>query len=80
MERERKYGYCKMTSQWVPRDEMTGVTIKVYAHDGSEQRVPIRLSKEALPKFMDYIKNLAWDGNLISAEEMREKSASTLGE
>ncbi len=80
MERERKYGYCKMTSRWVPRDEMTGVTVKVYLHDGSEDRVPIRLSKEAVPLFMDFVKNLTWDNQLITADELKEKVSGTLAE
>lgn len=80
MERERKYGFCKMTSQWVPRDEMTGVTVKVYLHDGTEERIPIRLSKDAVPDFMSFVRNLTWDNQLITADELKEKVSGTLAE
>ena len=59
---------------------MTGVTVKVYLHDGTEERIPIRLSKDAVPDFMGFVRNLTWDNQLITADELKEKVSGTLAE
>ena len=69
-ERFRRYGYCKVSQKWVPRDEMVGATFKVYASNGVEERVPLRLSTEGMAKLRAVMKGYEWDNDLRTAEEL----------
>lgn len=72
MEKFRKYAHCEITGKWVPRDEMLGATVKLYSRDGSEMRVPIRLSQAGMAEFMNYVRGLEWRNELVSAEGLPE--------
>ena len=69
-ERYRRYGYCKATHEWVPRDEMVGATFKVYGSDGKEERIPIRLSVAGMDKLKRMMREYEWDNDLRTAEEL----------
>ena len=71
MDKERKYGFCKWTKEWVPRDEMYGATVKYYNRDGSEIRFSLRFSKDGWDEFMAQISPLQWQNDLRTAEELR---------
>jgi hypothetical protein len=69
-ERFRRYGYCKVSEKWIPRDEMVGATFKVYGSNGIEERVPLRLSPEGMDKLREMMKGYEWDNDLRTAEEL----------
>lgn len=79
MERFRRYGFCAVTEKWVPRDEMVGGTFKVYRKDGSEHRVPIRLSAEGMDTLTERMVALAWSNDLKTAEELGLWAEAELG-
>lgn len=65
-----KYGYCRLTRRWVPRDEMRSINAKVFALDGSYQIVRLRLSPEGFREIMDLLESLRWDGVLRERWEL----------
>jgi hypothetical protein len=69
-ERFRRYGYCKVSRKWVPRDEMVGATFKIYGSNGKEERVPVRLSVDGMEKLRTMMKDYEWDNDLRTAEEL----------
>lgn len=69
-ERFRRYGYCKVSEKWVPRDEMVGATFKMYASNGKEERIPVRLSVEGMEKLKSVMKGYEWENDLRTAEEL----------
>lgn len=72
MEKFRKYAHCEITGKWVPRDEMLGATVKLYARDGSEDRIRVRLSQAGMAEFVTYVRGLEWHNELVSAEKLPE--------
>jgi hypothetical protein len=72
MDRERRYGFCKMENKWVPRDLMYGATIKFYERDGTEQRIPLRFSQSGMKAFMEKMRVFEWANELYSAQELRD--------
>jgi hypothetical protein len=73
MDRERRYGFCKYSKEWVPRDEMYGATIKFYGRDGSEQRIPLRFSKEGMQAFLEDMQKYEWVNDLHTAQDLRDQ-------
>ena len=76
-ERFRRYGYCKMQNEWVPRDQMVGATFKVYGSDGKEERVPIRLSAVGMDKLRSMMRDYEWDNDLRTAEDLWGESTES---
>lgn len=69
----RRYGYCSVTDRWVPRDSMVGATFKTYNRDGSESRIPIRLSASGMAELRETLSRMEWRNHLLTAEEMSEE-------
>ena len=66
-----KYGFCKWSKKWVPRDEMLGINAKVFDEDNQEERVTLRLSPEAHADIAHMLRENAWDNELKTEEDLR---------
>ena len=66
-----KYGFCKLTERWVPRDDMLGINVKLFDADNSEERVIIRLSPEGWLKMSKVLKLLRWDNVLLTIDQVQ---------
>ena len=73
MDKERRYGFCEWTKKWVPRDEMYGATIRFYNRDGTEQRIPLRFSREGMDIFLAEMRQFEWKNDLQTAQDLREQ-------
>jgi hypothetical protein len=69
-----KYGFCKASGAWVPRDEMLGLNIKAFDADNNEQRIQIRLSEDEWKRLVQMLKTLTWENDLRTAEQLRAES------
>ena len=72
MKDKTKYGFCRLTKRWVPRDEMRSINAKVFAPDGSYEIVRLRLSPEGFREIVSLIDGLRWDGILRERWELEE--------
>lgn len=64
MAEHKKYGYCKASKRWVPRDSMLGLNVKVFDLDNEEHRIQLRLSHAEWVKLVDKLKGLEWENDL----------------
>lgn len=71
-----KFGFCRASRSWVPRDEMMSINVKVYSSDNQEHRIPIRLSAEEHEKLVSTLEDLRWD-NILETHESLEETGVT---
>lgn len=74
----KRYAHCAVTDRWIARDDMVGATFKVYNRDGSEIRIPIRLSSNGMTQLVAHLSTLAWKNVLLTAEELTDEQIATL--
>jgi hypothetical protein len=72
---EVKYGYCKRTQAWVPRDAMQGIGIQVYGLDGVDEKFTLRLAPEAHADMVARLRELQWDRVLKTRTELEAEGA-----
>ncbi len=65
-----KFGYCRYNQEWVKRDEMLGLNIKVFDEDNNEERISIRLSREGHASLVKMLRLLRWDNILMRGDEL----------
>ena len=75
MSEHRKYGYCKASERWVPRDDMLGINVKLFDENNHEERVMIRLSPHEWDRLRGMLKSLEWDNRLKTEGELNESDA-----
>jgi hypothetical protein len=68
----KRYGFCKATSRWVPRDEMVGASLKVFRYDGSVHRIPLRFSREGMDSFVEMVSKNEWENQLMEEDELED--------
>ena len=68
--RHTKFGFCKRTNAWVPRDSMLGINVKAYNENNDEKRIQIRLSPEAWEQVVSELETIAWENNLKTESEI----------
>ena len=65
-----KYGFCRYKSQWVKRDDMLGINIKVFDANNNEERICIRLSEEGHEGLSKMLRLMRWDNILMTEKEL----------
>jgi hypothetical protein len=71
----KRYGWCKRTGAWVARDDMLGMHVKIFAADGTEEHVTIRLHPEAHRNLAAEVRSLAWVNDLRTRAELEAEGA-----
>ncbi len=71
-----KYGFCKVIKEWIPRDSMLGINVKVFDEDNKEYRIPIRVSPKGHAELENHLQSLEWDNKLMTREELDGVKAS----
>lgn len=74
----KRYAHCAVTDKWIARDDMVGATFKVYNRDGSEIRLPIRLSPRGMAQLVAHLSTLSWKNVLLTAEELSDEQVANL--
>lgn len=74
----KRYAHCAVTDKWIARDDMVGATFKVYNRDGSEIRMPIRLSPKGMAQLVAHLSTLTWKNVLLTAEELTDDQIAKL--
>ena len=67
-----KYGFCKASKEWIPRDEMLGLNVKAFDADNQEFRIKIRLAPEEWERLVEMLEALAWENDLKTGEQLGE--------
>ena len=68
--RHTKFGFCKRTNAWVPRDSMLGINVKAYDENNDEKRIQIRLSPEAWEQVVTELCSIEWENILKTEDEI----------
>jgi hypothetical protein len=74
-EDQKRYGWCKRTGAWVPRDEMLGLHVQIFDATGGKERFTIRLHPEAHRVFTDELRGLEWENVLRTHAELVAEGA-----
>lgn len=77
VEMGKRYGFCKATGKWVPRDEMVGASLKVFQYDGSVRRIPLRFSRDGMDSFVEMVAMNEWGNELLEEDELEERGLLT---
>lgn len=67
-----KFGFCRASERWVPRDEMLSINVKVYNAKNEETRIPIRLSADSHERFVAWLATYEWDNELRTGSELSD--------
>lgn len=62
------FGFCKGCEQWLLRDNMLGITVKMYGKGNAQKIVRIRMCEPCHKKFGELLKSVEWDGVLLDAK------------
>jgi hypothetical protein len=68
-----KFGFCRASRSWVPRDEMMSINVRVYDAENNEVRIPVRLSADEHWKLVDMLEELRWDNQLETTESLKDR-------